>query len=595
MRKHRFQAGGLNQLSNQEDRLNAGVAADEGYIDMPKGSFQVEGLEDPYSGFSSDFSDILPLDHPLMGGNPKLPAKIPGSDGPISRRASTDLLQMYQDLTPSAEELTGADAALQGAIQKLVKLNEYREPQMNLPLLQLASGLLSPTKTGSTFESFGQAIPGALNMFREERRYEDQRHQAQSEAEIALQRANKDAMLAREKLGVTALGNAARVEAAAQRGGKRQTKVVQGVGLVEVLDGPTAEFPDGYKILVSSPDPWNDPRITMAANRLISKEADNYDFATADEKEAWKRNRLGEVLGRRPKAGAAPAAAPGQPPAAAPKLPAVVAPQPATAVPPTATAPITVDDEPDPAALPPMDNVPVPAMPAKPASTQVGAPVLLDDATKAGNKKENEKSAELAVTQFEDANNLHNAFRSMADQGRVVRAIDVETNRLAPAKAFFGSYLNAMGLADDQSSEAVKRATDLQTLNSALQTVVLSRQLEQKGVQTNSDAMRMAETFTQLTNTKQANDFILRATDAQAERARQQVQFMEDWKAKNKSFVGSKTAWGNYLAQTPIVARVQQGETQVPVFMNEWMARARRANPDASTADLLARWRQVAK
>lgn len=591
--RRRFQAGGLNQLSNQEDRLNAGVDADSGLIDLPRANFQVESLDDPYSGFNSDFSDILPLDHPLNGGTPKLPAPITGS-GEVGRRASQDLLKMYTELTPSAEELTGADAALQGAIQKLVKLNEYRAPEMNLPLLSLAAGLLSPTKTGSTFESFGNAIPGALNMFREERRYEDQRHQAQSEAEIALQRANKDAMLARQKLGVTALGNAARVEAAAQRGGKRQTKVVQGVGLVEVLDGPTAEFPDGYRVLVASPDPWNDPRINMAAERLVNKEADNYDFATADEKEAWKRTRLGEVLGKhsqRPATGAVP----GQPPVT-PKLPAVTSPPGAQPSPqPAFTQPVQVDAEPEPGAIPPLEDVPVPAMPARPASTQVGQPVLLDDATKAGNKEEAKKSAELAVQQFEDANNLHNAFRGMADQGKVVRAIDAETNRLAPMKAYAGAYLNALGLADEKTSAAVNTATNLQEMNAALRQVVLSRQLEQKGTQTEGDAKRMEETFTQLTNTKAANDFIIRATDAQAERARQQVQFMENWKAKNKSYVGSKSAWGNYLAQTPIVARVKQGETTVPVFMNEWMARARQVNPGASTQDLIARWRQVAK
>lgn len=590
-RRRRFQAGGLNQLSNQEDRLNAGVAADDGYIDLPPASFNVESLGDPYGGFSSDFSDILPLDHPLMGGDGTATPP-PKKAGSVGADASGRLMRMYEELTPSAEELTGADAALQGAIQKLVKLNEYREPQFNLPLLSLASGLLSPTKTGSTFESFGQAIPGALNMFREERRYEDQRHQAQSEAEIALQRAAKDALLARQKLGVQALGNAARVEAASARTGQDIIKAIPGVGLVKYNRA------DGTKeVLFASRDPLTDPKIGVRIEAMANKIADGYEFKSPDDRQKfvdsyvnnWYRSQGGVRPSAQPASPVQPTPAPGARPAPASQE----RPAPAPGAP--LTQPVQVDAEPEPGSLPPLEDVPVPALPAKPPSSLPGQPVLLDDATKAGNKKENEKSAELAVEQFDDANKLHNAFRSMADQGKVIRAINADTNRLAPLKGWFGEYLNAVGMADESTSQAVASATDLQSMNSALMSVVLARQLEQKGVQNEGDAQRMKATFTQLTNTKAANDFILRATDAQAERARQQVQFMENWKDKNKTYVGAKTAWGSYLATTPIVARVKQGDTTVPVFMNEWMARARQANPDASTQDLIARWRQVAK
>jgi hypothetical protein len=90
---------------------------------------------------------------------------------------------------------------------------------------------------------------------------------------------------------------------------------------------------------------------------------------------------------------------------------------------------------------------------------------------------------------------------------------------------------------------ANKFATNAQVFESKANEAVLQRQLEQKGPQTESDAKRISQTNAQLTNTPDANKFILDVAKAQLKRDIDQRNFYDKWRTKYKTFDGAEDAW----------------------------------------------------
>ena len=90
---------------------------------------------------------------------------------------------------------------------------------------------------------------------------------------------------------------------------------------------------------------------------------------------------------------------------------------------------------------------------------------------------------------------------------------------------------------------ANKFATNAQVFQAKANETVLQRQLEQKGPQTESDAQRITQTGAQLTNTRDANKFILDVAKAQLKRDIEQRNFYDSWYTKNKTYDGAEDAW----------------------------------------------------
>ena len=100
------------------------------------------------------------------------------------------------------------------------------------------------------------------------------------------------------------------------------------------------------------------------------------------------------------------------------------------------------------------------------------------------------------------------------------------------------SVLAALGV-----PAAEKYATNSQTFLSEARKVLLDRQLEQKGPQTENDAKRIDESFVRLGNTTAANKFILAVAKAQAEMASAQQKAYSDYYRKNGTYDGAEEAW----------------------------------------------------
>jgi len=144
----------------------------------------------------------------------------------------------------------------------------------------------------------------------------------------------------------------------------------------------------------------------------------------------------------------------------------------------------------------------------------------------------------------EDYKTVNNAARVAA---RTLPAIEVNLDLLDQGfKTGFGTEVQK-GAANILGALGVKNAnefaTNAQVFQAKANETVLQRQLEQKGPQTESDAQRITQTGAQLTNTADANKFILDVAKAQLKRDIEQRNFYDNWFTKNKTYDGAEDAW----------------------------------------------------
>jgi hypothetical protein len=90
---------------------------------------------------------------------------------------------------------------------------------------------------------------------------------------------------------------------------------------------------------------------------------------------------------------------------------------------------------------------------------------------------------------------------------------------------------------------AEKFASNSQIFLANANQAVLSKQLEQKGTQTKTDAERIEQTGARLGNTKEANKFILTVAREQLQRDIEQRDFYAKWYRTNTTYDGAEDAW----------------------------------------------------
>jgi len=129
------------------------------------------------------------------------------------------------------------------------------------------------------------------------------------------------------------------------------------------------------------------------------------------------------------------------------------------------------------------------------------------------------------------------------------------------AKAAGARVLGALGV-----QNAEKFATDTQTFQSNAISALMQKQLEQKGPQTESDALRLEQLGAQLGKTKDANRMILDVAKEQLRRDIDQRNFYAAWKKGpgKGSFNGAEDAWfagegGKSLFDRPALKKYAAG------------------------------------
>lgn len=213
-----------------------------------------------------------------------------------------------------------------------------------------------------------------------------------------------------------------------------------------------------------------------------------------------------------------------------------------------------------------------------------------------GAGKEQETIGTARGKQYEGVMTRATAAQDTINQVRLGRALadtDAEGKELPTVlqnKA--GAAATALGL--DTESPIIKsllgRVTDGQSFNGVMMDLVLKKQTQQVGPQTDKDAENIKATLASLGNTPQARDFLLRTAEAQSQRDIDKLAFYEKHMDENGgSTKGAEIAWNKHVNSFPLFG-VNQA-TKRPVFYQEFQAAVHEANPDASEEDVLGLWR----
>ena len=170
------------------------------------------------------------------------------------------------------------------------------------------------------------------------------------------------------------------------------------------------------------------------------------------------------------------------------------------------------------------------------STTEVG--VKLAESQKA---EQGERGKALTKDFFENVSpTARNAQKNLPSITSNLNILDkgFETGFGTETAASAAKVLAALGV---QGAE--KFASDSQIFLANANQAVLSKQLEQKGTQTKTDAERIEQTGARLGNTKEANKFILTVAREQLQRDIEQRDFYAKWYKTNKTYDGAEDAW----------------------------------------------------
>jgi hypothetical protein len=170
------------------------------------------------------------------------------------------------------------------------------------------------------------------------------------------------------------------------------------------------------------------------------------------------------------------------------------------------------------------------------STTEVG--VKLPESQKA---EQGERGKALTKDFFENVSpTARNAQKNLPAITSNLNILDkgFETGFGTETAASAAKVLAALGV---QGAE--KFASDSQIFLANANQAVLSKQLEQKGTQTKTDAERIEQTGARLGNTKEANKFILTVAKEQLQRDIEQRDFYAKWYRKNTTYDGAEDAW----------------------------------------------------
>ena len=202
-------------------------------------------------------------------------------------------------------------------------------------------------------------------------------------------------------------------------------------------------------------------------------------------------------------------------------------------------------------------------------------------------KEESKEWGKSLVANFDDvAKRAQGAEDSLANL-QIASSIDVSTGAFEPSKAWASSI--AQGLGFNPEIIGLDKADNAQAYQGIVQNLVLTKMQAQKGPQTENDAKRIELTIAQLGNTPEAKRFLLDSSIALEERKIEERDFYLDYKSKNKSLDGARSAWNKYKAKTPLLG--DNPKTGRPVFYNQFKRGMLEANPGVTVDQINTMWR----
>lgn len=524
------------------------------------------------------------------------------TEGAISRLMASrtafprDQIDLYTEralkLMPTEQDIAMSRQAINvGAGQRA---DYYANPPIDrsLPWLGFSAGMLKPTRTGSTAESIGTGL-GALQEGR----------MAQNQQELVAGRLGAEAAYSTprdtlndqqgfEKLGVDAMKAQALIKRAEQLG-QRGTPTMQEYAWMQgkLHANPEEEaafsamgpqerveelrrrkeawlFRQGSSTVKTASVSSGDSAVSAETARIANaplwakavenarKMIDPQSFANEPIGVLEKAvNDLAlTIFNGVPKTSrAAPAAAAAPAPAAA-----AAAPPPAPAAGPLAGDVIKPPVLPEaPAAKTPFDDYLVPpaqATTAKGTIPSAGQKAAIIAAAKQGEDRASDFLTKVVYPTVEAADGL----RSSATIAKNLLQTDPQlTGAMKPFLGQMANILTTLGLAP---AAAQHFASNMSIFYSQAMLNVLAQQLAQKGVQTESDALRMLQAGIDPSKPAEANRYLIRYMEAVADRSFERANFFDAWSKKNNSIMGgSVEAWNKYSREHPM-AKIVEGK-----------------------------------
>lgn len=208
-----------------------------------------------------------------------------------------------------------------------------------------------------------------------------------------------------------------------------------------------------------------------------------------------------------------------------------------------------------------------------------------------GEKKEQEKLAELRVKQLGTFQEEREAAIDANQSLDVLDNIDVNTGALEPAKQGLAAFGRAFGI--DTSRLANVSAGE--AFNAEAQRIVLAVKASQKGPQTDKDEATIRQTVASLGNTKEGNQFIIDSARALNIRKIDRADFFDKLLEDTGSLKGANRDWAKFKRNTPMVSSNLRTPEALPVFFFKFEQDVRAANPDATRGEILEAWREADK
>ena len=203
-----------------------------------------------------------------------------------------------------------------------------------------------------------------------------------------------------------------------------------------------------------------------------------------------------------------------------------------------------------------------------------------------------ETSAERAFGEAEGKAfaNVLDTGQAAQDKAQSLRALLANPAVTGPTQDFRASA-NALfaDLGIPISPDKINQISNLAQYKGALNQLVLTEQLKQKGPQTESDAKRIQESFGKVTNIQEANQLILNYQLALAERETLLAQMAEEYRQRTGKIEGWRQHLRDYVRKTPLAGyNPKSGRL---VFWNEFVDQVREQNPDLSDEQIMEIWR----
>ncbi len=201
----------------------------------------------------------------------------------------------------------------------------------------------------------------------------------------------------------------------------------------------------------------------------------------------------------------------------------------------------------------------------KSAIAKAGAQNLTIDARNLTKLQTEEQKAQgkYNVDQFKALNEIAQESEKLIPKLKVMRSQvnkgAFTTGWGADARASGAKFLSYLGV--PAAEEAAQSAEKFQA---AANEVVLQKQMMQKGPQTENDAKRLEATTAQLGNTPEANKFIIDYGIALAQRDVEKRDHFRKWFAENETYQGAEDAWYKGKGGESIFDDVKQPSAATP-------------------------------